>query len=143
MFYVDWVEASLARPRPDSGCHPQSDSGRCIVAAVGAPSTRRRPDSGPQAWAGSKALITTTGGLLRANYQYRPWRTGRGQLQGLSQRPVQPSFGRPIFSLDVGKDRQIPPYCFVRDPRLRPRPTISKFGLPFLISWLSPWPAWY
>ena len=51
--------------------------------------------------------------------------------QGLSHRPFQPSFGRPIFSLDI---ENISP-----DSTSWPNNwTISKFGLPFMISWLSP-----
>ena len=62
--------------------------------------------------------------------------------QGLSQRPDQPSFGRPIFSLDIEKYRPIPPNCIGEEPRVSPGPTISKFGLPFIISWLNPCPWW-
>ena len=48
--------------------------------------------------------------------------------QVLSQRPVQSSSGRPIFSLDVEKYCQIQ-IALWEDPRSRPGPTISKFGL--------------
>ena len=55
-------------------------------------------------------------------------------LQGLSQRPVQQSSGRPIISLGVKKYCQIQQNCIVGGPGPRPGPTISKFGLPFIIS---------
>ena len=45
--------------------------------------------------------------------QYKP----RLARQRLGQRPVNPSFGRPIFSLDVQKYRQIPPNCIVGEPQ--------------------------
>ena len=58
--------------------------------------------------------------------------------QGLTQRPVQQSFGRPIFSVYVEKYHQIPTNCILGGPQTPSGPTISKFGLPFIISWLSP-----
>ena len=39
------------------------------------------------------------------------------QYQRLNQRPVQPSFGQPIFNLDVEKCHQIPQNCIVGGPR--------------------------
>ena len=51
--------------------------------------------------------------------------------QGLSQRPVQPSFGRPIFSLDVEKYRQIPPNSIVGGPQTPSWPNNKSIWTPF------------
>ena len=49
--------------------------------------------------------------------------------QRLSQRPVQPSFGRHIFSLDMENIARSHQIALWEDPKPRPGPTICKFGL--------------